>query len=442
MNKVKAYISDAAGQFRQQNLGFVSDERAEMRLIKIYPEETRQSILGFGGAFTESAAVTFAAMSPVNRKKAIQAYFGPSGNRYNLCRTHIQSCDFSLGNYAYVEDEKDRELNSFSLERDHRHLIPMIREALELEPNLELLASPWSPPPFMKSNGEMNHGGVLKREYYQMWADMMVRYVTEYRRLGLPVGRITVQNEPKAVQTWDSCLYTGEEEGVFAVDYLRRGLDKQGLQQIKIAVWDHNKDCIMERARETFAVPGARESIAGIAFHWYTGDHFEALAAVREKYPDQELIFTEGCVEYSRFRHQNEVKKAEVYLHDLIGNLNHGANGCIDWNLILDKQGGPNHVGNFCDAPMMYDQETDTLDVHLSYYYIGHLSRFISRGAKRMLVSRYTDQLDAFGAVNPDGSRVLVLMNKSDGQEDFQVGEGSAVCSLSLTPHSAATLCW
>lgn len=435
-------MSNEAGQFMESELAFVENANAEMKLIKVYPQEIRQTVEGFGGAFTEAAAVTFAAMSTENQEKVMAAYFGPDGNRYNFCRTHIQSCDFALGNYAFVEDEQDSTLETFTLERDKQHLIPLIKEALKRNPDIQLLASPWSPPAFMKSNGEMNHGGSLKKEYYQMWADIIVRYIAEYEKLGIKISRITVQNEPKAVQTWDSCVYTGEEEGRFAVDFLRPGLDAKGYKAVKIAVWDHNKDCILERTDETFMVPGARESIDGIAFHWYTGDHFEALAAVREKYPEKELIFTEGCVEYSRFRNNNAVKNAEFYLHDLIGNLNQGTNGYIDWNLILDKEGGPNHVGNFCDAPIMYDRDTDTLDFKLSYYYIGHISRFVEPGAKRMLVSRYTDCLDAFGCINPDGKRVLVVMNRSSETENMQVSENGKLCDLKLSPHSIVTLCW
>lgn len=436
------YRSDETARYELSKLEFRTDARAEMNLIKVYPEETRQTILGFGGAFTEAAAATFDSMSEETKQEALNAYFGKDGNQYNFCRTHIQSCDFSLGNYAYIEDLEDTKLCTFSIKRDKQYLIPMIQAALEKNPDIEFLASPWSPPAFMKSNGEMNHGGVLKKEYYTMWADMMAKYVAEYHQLGIHIRHITVQNEPKATQTWDSCLYTGEEEGIFAAQYLRKSLDVLALQDVKISIWDHNKDCILERANETFSVPGARQSVEGIAFHWYTGDHFEELNAVHEKYPDKSLIFTEGCVEYSRFLNNNQVKNAEMYLHDMIGNFNQGTNGYIDWNLILNHQGGPNHVGNFCDAPMMYDQSKDQLDIKLSFYYIGHMSRFIKKGAKRILVSRYTDQIDAVGFQNPDGEIVLVLMNRTEEDKYFQICENHQVCDIKLTSHSVITLCW
>ncbi|HCL00938.1 MAG TPA: glucosylceramidase [Lachnoclostridium phytofermentans] len=439
---IKCYRSNEEIQFETSKLSFSNNERAEMNLIKVYPKETRQTVYGFGGAFTEAAAETMSTMSEEKKELFLQMCFGEGGNQYNFCRTHIQSCDFSLGNYAYIEDLEDMNLETFTLERDKQYLIPMIKNALAVNPDIQLLASPWSPPAFMKSNQDMNHGGVLKKEYYQMWADMIVKYVEEYEKLGITIHRISVQNEPKATQKWDSCLYTGEEEGIFATENLRKTLDAHGYSKIVIVIWDHNKDCILERADETFSVEGAAKSIGAIGFHWYSGDHFEALNAVSTKYPDKELIFTEGCVEYSRFKSNNQVKNAQMYMHDIIGNFNQGMNGYIDWNLVLNAQGGPNHVGNFCDAPIMYDKEKDQLDIKLSYYYIGHLSRFVKKGAKRILVSKFTDQVDAVGFINPDGEKVVVLMSRTAEELSMQICEGKHVCDITLTAHSIMTLCW
>ncbi len=187
-----------------------------------------------------------------------------------------------------------------------------------------------------------------------MWADMVARYVSAYRDEGITIQQLTVQNEPAAVQTWDSCIFSGVEEAEFACRYLRPALDRAQHSDVKINVWDHNKEKILERAAESFSVEGARDVIDGIAFHWYTGEHFDALAEVHRQYPDKALIFTEGCVEYSRFEAENQIQNAEMYAHDIIGDFNAGMNGFIDWNLILDRQGGPNHVGNYCDAPVMW----------------------------------------------------------------------------------------
>lgn len=428
-------------QFAEKELAFHKDPNPEMKLIKVYPEEKRQEIIGIGGAITESSAYIFSKMSIEKKEELLKLYFSPEGNQYNFCRLHIQSCDFSLGNRAYVK-EGDKDLVSFSTEEDNRFQIPLIKAAIEKNRELTFLASPWSPPGFMKTNGEMNHGGKLKEEYYDAWAEIMVRYVLDYQKKGINITRLTIQNEPAAVQTWDSCLYSPEEEKVFACSYLKKKLEKAGLGFVKLNIWDHNKDLILERTNETLSDQEALEAISGIAFHWYSGDHFEALQCVREKYPDKELLFTEGCVEYSRFANTDQSDKAEMYAHDIIGNFKAGMNGFIDWNIILDENGGPNHVGNFCDAPIMCDTTKDEIDVKLSYYYIGHFSRFVKPGAHRILVSSFTDKLEAVGFCNPDGEIVLVVMNKTEEKQEFMICDHGKTSSIELEKHSILTACW
>lgn len=335
---MKCYVSNQEVQLQTMEVKLVEGDGGEMQQVCVHPSVSYQQILGMGGALTEAAAYTYARMSAEKQQQLLGLFFG-DGNDYNFCRLHIQSCDFALGNYAYVEDAQDTGLDSFSIERDRKYIIPFVKAALEKNSGIQFLASPWSPPAFMKTNGEMNHGGKLKREYYPMWADMVARYVSAYHDEGIAVQRLTVQNEPAAVQTWDSCIFSGAEEAEFVCRYLRLALDKAQHSDVKINVWDHNKEKILKRVAESFSVEGAQEAIDGIAFHWYTGDHFDALAEVRRQYPDKELIFTEGCVEYSRFEVDNQVQNAEMYAHDMIGDFNAGINGFIDWNLILDRQG-------------------------------------------------------------------------------------------------------
>lgn len=405
--------------------------------IHILPADSRD-----GGALTEGAAYTYARMSAEKQQQLLALFFG-DGNHYNFCRLHIQSCDFALGNYSYVEDAKDTGLDSFSIERDRKYIIPFAKAALEKNSKIQFLASPWSPPAFMKTNGEMNHGGKLKKEYYQMWADMVARYVSAYRDEGIAIQQLTVQNEPAAVQTWDSCIFSGVEEAEFACRYLRPALDRAQHSDVKINVWDHNKEKILERAAESFSVEGARDVIDGIAFHWYTGEHFDALAEVHRQYPDKALIFTEGCVEYSRFEVENQIQNAEMYAHDIIGDFNAGMNGFIDWNLILDRQGGSNHVGNYCDAPVMCDVDADTIDVKLSYSYIGHFSRFIRPGARRILVSKYSPDIETTAFQNEDGGKVLVILNRSEKEVEFVVSvEGKRSGKMKIGKHSIMTCCW
>lgn len=432
------YITNRRVRHERRSVNVRRDLSHEMRLIKVYPEIKRQEITGFGGALTEASAYVFSRMSAKNQEKLLELYFGRSGNRYTLGRLHIQSCDFSLGNRAYVE-EGDRDLKTFSITGDTAYQIPLVKAVLKANPDMQFLASPWSPPAFMKSNREMNHGGCLLAEYYSAWAEIMVQYLLAYKREGVEIGRITVQNEPAAVQTWESCIYSGEQEGIFAAKHLRGALDRVGLEHVKIFIWDHNKDIIIERCAQTFAVPGADRAVDGIAFHWYTGDHFPALDYVHRQYPDKELLFTEGCVEYLDSPERDEVSKAESYAHSMIGDFNAGMNGFMDWNIVLDEQGGPNHVKNFCEAPIMYDTASDTLNVRLSYCYIGHFSRYIRSGAHLLLATSYTKDLECAAFENPDGEQFVVILNETGKNQRFTLQIGGCEAEICLEAHSIMT---
>lgn len=304
------------------------------------------------------------------------------------------------------------------------------------------MAAPWSPPAFMKTNGEMNHGGKLKREYYEAWAAYFVKFLEAYKEAGIPVRFLTTQNEPMAVQTWDSCIYTSEEEALFVRDYLGPALEQAGFADTGIYVWDHNKEEAYQRFKEVVADERTKKYVSGAAVHWYTGDHFEAAELIRKQYPDKEVFFTEGCVEYSRFADSGEVEKAEMYAHDIMGNLNAGVSASFDWNLFLDAEGGPNHVGNFCAAPVMCDPGEDTFEKRLSYYYIGHFSRYVEPGAVRVGMTRYSDAVEAAAFLNPGGERVLVLLNKSDKEVPVTVREAGYGMETVLTPHSIHTICY
>ena len=385
----------------------------ENKVINLYPEVVYQTMLGFGGAITEAAGYAFSKLTKENQEKALELYFGLSGNRYHVMRSHIDSCDFSLGVYTAMEDSEDKEMKSFSLIRDEQYILPLLRAASDKAGEaFDLMLSPWSPPAYMKTNGDRTHGGKLKEEYRKEWANYICRYIKEYEKKGFIVNRLTVQNEPAATQTWDSCLYSAEEEKVFLRDYLYPSLQEQGFAHVKINIWDHNKERMYERAR-TIIDEQTDSMVDGIAFHWYSGDHFEAIALTHEAFPQKELIFSEGCVEYSRFG-TDQLKNAQMYAHDILGNLNSGMTGFLDWNIFLDEKGGPNHVGNFCDAPIMVDTQTGEMEVKLSFDYIGHFSKYIKPGAKRIGLTKYTAELEATAFQNPEGTIILVALNQTE----------------------------
>lgn len=403
--------SDGVDACRGQGVSY-PDNGQENQAVNLHPEFRYQTFEGFGGSMTEAAAYIWHTMPPERKEEFMQAYFGKDGLCYTQARMAIDSCDACLGNYAAME-EKDPAFESFSLERDERYILPFWENAKKVSASpIQVMLSPWSPPAFMKTNKDKNHGGRLKEEYRGMWAEYLCRFLEGYRKKGVTVKRISIQNEPAAVQIWDSCVYSAEEEKEFLRDYLYPALCAHGLTDLEIFIWDHNKERLLERALETIDADTDR-MITGMAFHWYSGDHFEALQMAHEKFPKKKLLFSEGCVEYSKFAAKDQLADARMYGHDITGNLNHGACAFIDWCILLNEKGGPNHVDNFVDAPIMYDKASDHMEKKLSYYYIAHFSRVIVPGSIRIGFSRYTDKLDVTAFLRPDGQVAVVLMNRT-----------------------------
>lgn len=408
--------------------------------IDIDASATFQEIEGFGGSFTEAAAYALSKMSPDKRTEAINAYFNPKdGLGYTLCRTHINSCDFSLGNYAYNEVEGDTELKHFDISRDKKLLIPLIKDAMAVPgADFKLVSSPWSPPGWMKTNGQMNHGGKLRPEYRDTWALYYAKYIKAYKKEGIDVWAITVQNEPAAVQVWDSCIWSAEEEGQFVRDHLGPTLHREGLEAIKILVWDHNKDIIFERVEPILSDPKAAKYVWGVGFHWYSGDNFENLDKVHRAFPDKKLLFTEGCQEGGV--HLGSWKLGERYAHDIIGDLNNWTVGWIDWNMVLNEHGGPNHVENFCDAPIIANSKENKLYYQSSYYYLGHFSKFIRPGAVRIGCVTTHETLETVAFRNVDGRTVVVVMNRTDDAIPFDLKVVDQTTKLTSPAHSIMSL--
>ncbi len=408
--------------------------------VRLWVDTTRrfQPLLGFGGAFTEAAATTWLGLPEAQREAVLRDCFDPiHGHGYTLCRVHMNSCDFALGHYAHAEREGDFALDSFSIQRDHQALLPMIQAAQRVATQpLKLLVSPWSPPAWMKDSGRMNDGGRLRPECRAAWALCFVHFIQAYAAEGVPVWGVSVQNEPEARQRWDSCLYSAEEERDFVRDHLGPALHAAGLGHVNIVVWDHNRDAMVERASVIYGDPEAAKYIWGTGFHWYLEDHFDHVQLVHDAWPDKQLLFTEGCQEGGP--HHGSWALGERYARSIINDLNRWTVGWIDWNLLLDEQGGPNHVGNFCSAPLLADGQGGYTR-QSSYWYLGHFARFVLPGAQRVLCAATREALEATAFVNPDGSCVVVAMNRSEEALPFSLAIDGMAWPATLPAHSIAS---
>jgi glucosylceramidase len=414
--------------------------------VFVDPRKTFQTFLGIGGSLTDASAETFFKLPESRREELLEAYYSPErGIGYTLARTNINSCDFSSSSYTYV-DEGDGELNSFSIDHDREFKIPLIKEAMAASSNtLKLYASPWSPPAFMKDNNDMLHGGQLLPEYFHSWALYYAKFIKAYREEGVPVWGITIQNEPMATQIWESCIYYAEDERDFLKNSLGPVMTEEGLSDVNIIVWDHNRDLIVQRALAIFDDPEAAQYAWGIGFHWYEDwsggvQMYDNVALVNSLYPDKHILYTEGTPASFDPGGYERWDLGEEYGRSMIHDFNTGTVGWTDWNILLDEQGGPNHVGNFCFAPIHADTRTGDLIYTNSYYYIGHFSKFFRPGAKRILASPSRSMLYSTAFINEDGQVAVVVMNPTPDGGQYHLTVGSQSVEISSLPHSIQTV--
>ncbi|MDA3854185.1 MAG: glycoside hydrolase family 30 protein [Bacteroidales bacterium] len=415
--------------------------------VFVNPKKRFQTFVGIGGAITDASAEVFALLSEAKQKELLEAYFSEEGVNYNIIRTSIHSCDFGSASFTYIE-EGDKELKTFSIAHDKQYRLPLIKRAIETMNHLPVFyASPWSPPAFMKTNNNMLNGGKLLPEYRQAWANYYVKFIEAYEAEGIPIWGLTIQNEPMAVQRWESCIYTAEEERDFIKNNLGPTLVKAGLGDVKLIAWDHNRDLLSHRASVILEDEEAAKYIWGMGFHWYEtwagGEPmWDNLKQVNESYPDKKLVFTEGCNEGFKARHYQRWSNAERYGRSMINDFNNGTVAWTDWNILLNEKGGPNHVNNMCFAPIHADTRTGELIYTPSYYYIGHFSKFIQPEAKRISTTTSRSTLIATSFENVDGKIVTVVMNETEEEIDYNLMLAKRTVSLSIAPRAIQTLCY
>jgi glucosylceramidase len=423
LKEVEIYMTAEDTPYRLSSRGFRAfepldqpDENYPTVLIDL--DKTFQTIEGFGGAFTDAAAITFGELSAEKQQEFLTACFDPDqGNAYTLCRTTIHSCDYSDEQYTYDDVPGDKELKHFSIDHDRKYRLGFMQRAMKTSHgNMKIFASPWSPPGWMKTNDEMLHGGKLKPEYSQTWADYFIKYIEAYKKEGIPIWGLTVQNEAMAVQVWESCVFTAAEERDFVRDYLGPTLLRKGLADVKLMIWDHNRGILYQRAEVVYDDPEASKYVWGTGYHWYVGDHFDNVRMVHDAFPDKKLIYTEAGM-------GGDWRTAARLAKGMILDLNNWANGWTFWNLLLDENRGPRHAGGTGPGMSIVTADTRTGELLFNppHYAFGHFSRFIKPGARRIACTSNSDDFIATAFANPDGKVAVVILNLKDNEQFFQL---------------------
>lgn len=396
--------------------------------VNIYEEE-KQEIFGFGAAITEGAAFQYFNMDDINKVKALELLFGKSGLNYNLCRLCIGSSDFTIDEYSYVRDG-DENLHTFTIERDKKYIVPFLKDIVKKrEGEITFIASPWSPPAFMKNNRKLINGGALRREYYRTFAEYEAKFIEEYQKEGIKISALTVQNEPDACQTWESCRYETVEEAEYAL-VLADVLKEHDLDT-KLLIWDHNKGNTYNRVNEIYPMVG--DKVWGAAFHWYDGSHFDECQLIKDKYPDKVLIETEFCSGFSSYYSD--------YRTEIIGNLQHGVNGIIEWCLMADENGAPFHNRDFgCVTTIYYDTRTKEIKKRGIYGKMYLFSNKIQKGAKVLYTSTFDPKINILAVKNPNEHIITIINNEHDSLQYVNLRIEDRINTLQLFPKSSVVI--
>ena len=437
-------------------------------------QNSYQSIIGFGGAFTEAGAHALSELSSAKRSEVLNNYFSPEGAFLSLTRTHMASCDFSLKNYTYAPVPGDINLNYFSIEPDYKFLLPMIKDSLKVEgSNFKIIASPWTCPPWMKDNNHWN-GGKLKKQYYQSFADYFVKYIDAYNEEGVKIWGITPTNEPLGNNSsWESVHFSADEMRQFIGEYLGPTLDKA---KINLTIWafDQNRDHEMLHWADTiYQDEKASSYVDGLAVHWYQSTidvGGENLDKVHKKFPQKAIIHSEGCLDsigndepignmleddwYWRAEatdwgffwasdksHHPKYRPFYRYVRDLIQGFNHNLNGWIDWNLVLNTRGGPNHAFNFCGAPVLVDSGNNSVYYTPLFYAISHFSKFVRPNAVRIGIdSSSQTSLWTTAFKNEDDSKVFIIFNPTEESISYDLVSDESKIRINLDSQALQTV--
>lgn len=520
------YVTSEAGDkiAPKQNFSFVKGEAPKGTQIKVNPEIIRQEIEGIGSSFTEASAFVLAHLDKHERIEVMRKIFSDEGADFTMARTHIGSCDFCVeGKYSYLDKVGDTELKSFSIKSDKEgfnpdkypgiqdpayDLLPMIKEAIEIkneqkDNEFRIVASAWTAPPWMKDidtwyitgtpeNKYQGTGGKLKPEYEGTYADYLLRYLEAYKSEGVNIWGITPVNEPYGNNgQWESMHFSPETENQFIKKYLGPKLADGAHKDVKILIYDQNRDGLEHWADVILGDTAASKFVYGSAVHWYSSTnkvYEDVFEKVHSEFPDYAIIHTEGCIDdlgkdapggitdpelfkeknwfnndsfwwnenatdwaYSASWKEVNIEDHPIYTpvhryaRNIIVSINHWLNGWIDWNVVLDQRGGPNHVGNFCGAPIMIDTETRQIYYTPIYYILAQFSRTIRPGDKavkteRVLTDLSNDDLYACATINNSNLLTVQLLNTTKKPLQFNLQIADQYAIVNMVPNSLQTV--
>lgn len=423
-----------------KSVTFSKARKAMLPTIVINHKKTFQTMDGFGFTLTGGSAQHLMKMSPEARKVLLKELFATDGSNIGISylRISIGASDLDSVPFSYddlPEGATDVNLEKFSLGADYDNLIPVLKEILTIAPNLKILGSPWSAPQWMKTNND-TRGGSLKKEYFAVYAQYLVKYIQEMRRNGIRIDAITVQNEPLHPGNNPSMYMPAEEEAGFVKSYLGKVFVEAGLNT-KIIIYDHNAN------RPDYPIsilndPEAGKYIDGSAFHLYEGK-IETLSEVHNAYPDKNLYFTEQWIgSPSDFG-----KDLSEHINNLIvGATRNWCRTVLEWNLSSNPQLEPHTDRGGCDACLGgITLDGDKVKRNAGYYIVAHASKFVRPGSVRIGSNLPTD-LNNVAFLTPKGETVLIVINNSDMKKTFSIGYGKKMFVTSLDSGNVATYVW
>lgn len=404
--------------------------------IVLNPSKKFQEILGFGAAFTDAACYMFNQLPAPARGELFHELFHPSEMGLNVCRTCIGSSDYSTEMFSYDEGEPDPEMKRFSIAHDEPYVLPMLRQARKVNPDLFLFSSPWSPPGWMKAGGSML-GGSMRKHSYASYARYFVKFLQAYAVAGVPVQAVTVQNEVDTDQDgrMPACLFGQEYEIEFVKNHLGPEFQQNGIST-KIWILDHNYN-LWGRAICELDDEDLRKYCDTIAFHGYVGTP-EMIDKVHDAHPEANFYWTEGGPDYTSPDYATDwAKWGKTFMQA----TRHWCGALSGWNLALDEKGRPN-IGPFpCAGMVTIHSQTKEITRSGQYWAFAHFSRNVRRGAKRFDSSSRMTEVEQVAFENADGKKVLVVTN-AGAAKTINLMQGNQTAEAALAPESITTFLW